>query len=482
MRAILPLGPYEPDRARYARDASNVILNARPVADGWGPLPSLETFSSALSGEPRGAFTGIAPSGTIAAFAWTATAAWKLAADGTWSDVKSGAYSLATGDRWTADIFGSRIIVTNITDGVEYWDIGTSSVFATLPGSPPAAKYVRTVGDFVVLGHISGTPNKIVWSGLNNSEQWTSGEELSDSQTFADGGAVQGILEVAGGALVFQEDCIRSMQFVPQSDYTFAFTYANAERGVVAPHSIVKIGPGDYVYLSRDGFFRGLNTPIGAEKVDATFFELADPDEIEFVEGAADPREKIVWWRVKTTDGTHTLFGYDWQLNRWFRSDTNITGLARMATSAVTLEDLDTLYPGGMDSVTLNTDSTALSGGTPAFAAFDSTYKLGYFTGVAQAATLETGTTQLNPQGRSFVRGVEMIGDLGTEFTAKIGASDYHDEVETFGDELSPSSATGIVRARSSGRMHRIRTMIAEAASWSHVSAVAVDYTNAGRR
>ena len=107
MKTIVPIGPYEPDRARYAKDASNVILNARPVADGWGPLPSLETFTDALVAEPRGAFTGIAPDGTTAAFAWTATAVYSLQSDGSWNDVKSGAYSLAAGDSWAADIFGS---------------------------------------------------------------------------------------------------------------------------------------------------------------------------------------------------------------------------------------------------------------------------------------------------------------------------------------------------------------------------------------
>lgn len=480
MRATLPLGPYEPDRARYAADASNIILNARPVADGWGPLPSLETFTDALAAAPRGAFTGISPGGTTAAFAWTATAVYSLQSDGTWDDVKSGTYSLAAGDSWSADIFGPRIIATNITDGVEYWDIGSSSVFATLPGSPPNAKYVRTVGDFVVLGNISGTPNSVNWSGLNNSEQWTDGEELSGSQTFADGGAVQAILEVQGGALVFQERCIRSMRFDPQSDYPFTFTYANPTRGVVAPRSVVKIGPGDFVYLSREGFFRGLDTPIGAEKVDRTFFEIADSSEIEYVEGAADPREKIVWWRVKSVEGTYVLFAYDWHFKRWFRSDLDIQGLASMATSAVTLEDLDTLFPGGMDSVMLNTDSDALSGGTPALAGFNSSFELGYFTGVPQAATIETGTVQLTPGRRSMVRGIELVGDVGTDFSFKIGTSDYHDSSEPFGASISPSSRTGICRARKDGRMHRIQGSIASATNWTHVSAVNIDYTPSG--
>ena len=484
--AVVPLATYEPDRARYAPNASDVILNARPVADGWGPLPSLEIFTEALAAEPRGLFTATTPAGTTDAFVGTAAAIYNLESDGTWTDVKSGAYSLPTGDNWSFTLFGSRVIVTNSADGVEYWDIGSSSAFATLSGSPPAAKHAATVGDFVVLGNIAGTPNKIVWSGLANSTQWTSGEELSDSQTFLDGGAVQGIIPIKGGGLVFQENVIRSMQYVPESGYTFAFTYANEKRGVIAPNSIVKIGPGDFVYLSRDGFFRGLGTPIGAEKVDDTFKALVDPSELENVEGSADPISKIVWFRFKTVSGTYQLLGYNWELQRWFQSDTDVRGLGVMATSAVSLEDLDTLYPGGMDSVALNTDSNALSGGTPAFAGFNSDYKMGFFTGLAQAATLETASLQLNPNGRAFVRGAEVVGDLGVligsdpSFTIEVGSSDYHAATETFKTAANPSTRTGIVPLRDSGRMHRFRINIAFGSGWENITAVRARFAPEG--
>lgn len=480
------LATYEPDRARYALNASDGVLNAKPTADGWGPLPSLEVFTDALAAEPRGAFTGIAPDGTLAGFAGTVDTMYKLGAGGAWSDVSSGTYALPTGDAWQFDIFGSRVVMTNIADGPEYWDIGSSSAFATLPGSPPAAKYVRTVGDFLVLGNLSGTPNGVRWSGLGNSEQWTSGEELSDSQEFADGGSVQGILAVSGGAVVFQQYCIRSMIYTPESGYTFAFDYVNKNRGVIAPRSIVNIGPNDFVYLSSDGFFRG-NEAIGAEKVDATFRRTCDPAEIANVEGSADPINKIVWFRYKTVSATYQFLAYDWQLGRFFPCDQDTRGMAVMASSAATLEDLDTLFPGGMDATPLNADSPALGGGTLAFGGFNSSYEFGYFTGVAQAATLETASQQLNKAGRAFVSGAEVIGDLGvvdgdgaSTFTMQAGTADYHDMSETFGGAAEPNTRTGIVPFRSSARMHRFRVNIASGANWTHTSAIRAHFKPEG--
>lgn len=50
------------------------------------------------------------------------------------------------------------------------------NTFADLAGSPPKARRITVVGDFIVMGNLDegGTqyPNRVRWSGFNNSEAW----------------------------------------------------------------------------------------------------------------------------------------------------------------------------------------------------------------------------------------------------------------------------------------------------------------------
>jgi hypothetical protein len=258
--------------------------------------------------------------------------------------------------------------------------------------------------------------------------------------------------------------------FSPSSGFTFTRTVLNPKQGTLAPRSIVSIGPGRFFYLSEDGFFGGVNRePIGAERVDSWFLEQVDPTYLAEVQGAADPFEKIVWWKYRALDGLNYRLGYDWQLDRWCTTDLQVGEMVALATPAITWDGLDALYA-TIDDVSEPFDSRLFSGGRPTFATFTSDNKLAYFTGPNLEATIDTADVEMDGMARSFVNGARVITDA-TTFTLQDGVSGFH------GDSITWSSANtanraGLVPFRSDGRLHKFRLNIPEATVWSIASSV----------
>lgn len=501
--------PFEPDKPLHDPAATSHVNNVRPVAGGWAPLKTLVPFSEALPAEPRGYIAVRTAGGTQATFVGTETALYKLSSAGAWEDVSSTTYALPAGAEWSFDLFGDRVIASNVADGVFYYDVGSSTDFAALAGTPPKAKYVSVVGDFVWLLGLDTDDAGYAFSGLNNSEEWTPGTNFSDSGTFPDGGEIMGCVSTVGGCFILQRNMIRQAVFNPSSGFTFTTSIANERTGCVAPLSISKIGPADFVFLSQDGFYRGVSAqPIGAERVDRTFKDNVSASNLETVKAAADPDEKMVYFRYVKTDGQSSFLIYDWQLDRWSQSDQNVSGLGTIVTSSLTLEDLDVLFPDGIDSVSLSVDSAEFSGGRPALAGFSADWRVGYFTGPNLEAQVQTGTLGLNSPQRSFVRGVQVVGDVGvagpgsfdnTElpideiegsvddyyeptFYVKFGTADFHSQELTWGSESSPNFYTGIVPFRSSGRLHRANLRVLSSTTWSHLTALDIDVIGEGNR
>lgn len=490
------------------------MMNVKPVADGFGPLKALVTFSDALPSAPRGQIAVRSASGLQATFVGTATGLYKLNADGTWADVTrpSGPYAVADGEDWSFDLFGQRIIATNGVDPVQYYDLATSTDFADLPGSPPIAKYVVVAGDFVWLMNLSSDHAGYAFSGLNDSEQWAAGENFSDVGTFPDGGEIMGGVPSGSGVFLVQRNAIRLATFNPSSGFTYTIQPVDMKTGAISPFSIANIGNGSFFFLSQDGFYlfnNGLQ-PIGAERVDRTFRGLISADQLKLVRASVDNDEKLVYVRFQKPDGKSAFYLYDWQLNEWSQSDQNMSAVGQLVTSSLTLEDLDTIFPGGIDSVLFSVDSHEFSGRLPASAGFSVDYKLGFFTGENLKATLETSTMQLNAPTRAFVRGVQIVGDVaiagpgsfdGTDiivddleisvdnyfnpaFTMQVGTADYHRTKTdlTWSGASSPNFHTGIVPFRSSGRLHRFRLTINAGAAWRHGSGLLIDAIGEGDR
>ena len=475
---------FEPDRTKFALDASTSLVNAIPVADGWGPVAELVSFTQALPAACKGyCFTRDA-TGSYRIFAGTATGLYELnQTDYSWTDVSglSAPYAVPAEDNWSFLQFGNTLFASNISDPHQTIDLTSGTDFADAAGSPPQAKYTWIAGEYMCLGHLATDAAAVMTSGIGDASFWTIGLRGCDIQSFADGGEIVGGIGSERGATVFQRSMIRSMLITAGGDYSFTTQVVNPSRGVLAPLSIAQIGPGQYFYYSGDGFFTGPEgRPIGAERVDRWFMGLADSSKLNEIRSIADPFNKIVWTQATDVTGAKFLVGYNWQLDRWCYAYNNITAMAPMVTPGVTWDGIETLFA-TWDDADIPWDSAVLSGGLLRFAAFDTDNKLGFFTGLPRAARFTTADIELNPGSRSFLQQARVYTDC-SDFTLTAIASDKHGGTRTTGSQVAPYGATGLCHFRSSALLHAFQMDIPAGTDWNHVIGIEPVARAEGRR
>lgn len=474
----------------YASGISTKAINCVPVADGWGPHPGLNPVSLPLGSIVAGDGISLPCFGAVAVR--TSTGGFRIFAGSQaklyeyngatlgWVDVsRSGdPYGVPSTDKWWFQIFGARLMAGNLNDEPQFIDIDAGADFADLAGSPPNARYAWVAGSQLVLGHLAGFPNRVMTSGLGDVTFWETGRRGCDFQDFPDGEEVMGGRGSQGGALVAQKRMFRSMT-MQSGDVAFRTDVLNADRGVIAPLSLAWIGPGQFVYLSADGFFKGVEgTPIGIERVDRWFLSEINRARIGEVRAFVDPNMKIVWWQAPRVSGALFRIGYHWPSNRWCYSDLPFTEMATLVTPGISIAGL-TGYFGAIEDIILPMDSPLLTGGIPALSVFDSSNRLCYLTGGALAATLDVPDTQLTPGARSWLSKARMVTD-SMAYTLRVNTSDFHGGNRTLGTAVAPYAATGICHFRSSALMHAFRAEIAENTTWSH--ATGIDFPAGGFR
>lgn len=393
----------------------------------------------------------------------------------------SGAHSVTTryadvssAKQWRFAQFGSVVIAVQGNVAPQSYTLGASTAFAALGGSPPNADYVDVVGRFLVLSGLTSNPYRVHWSGLNAITTWTSGVNSSDYQDFPDGGIVRG---VAGGenGFIFQDQAIRRMTYSPGSPVIFQIERLSQDKGVYGPYSIVRAGERVFFH-SAQGFHLieqgGVITPIGRERVDRTFFEELDKNNLQLFVGASDPRSSRVFWAYPSQSGADDLFdkilGYDYVLNRWFPIDVEGQYLLGMAQNGVTLEGLDSISA-SLDALTSSLDSYATAV-VPEISCFNDSNKLGFYRGSNLEATLESAE-QSGKGERLRVLGFRPITDAATIY----GSSSSRERLSatpTDGDEIIINSRTGSVDLNKSTRYARLKMRIPAGTEWTYAAGV----------
>ena len=287
---VLAYGPWAPDRYGLDGDVAGEALGVLPKARSYGPWPGLAATSPAVPAGARGAFAARKANGTFVVFCGTATKLYKFAGVSTsWADVtrsSGGNYSTPADGHWSFCQFDKYLIATNGVDAVQVIDIDSGTNFAALGGSPPVAKFCKTVGDHVVLAQLGTAQGpratsgaiQIMWSGLRQHDFWTAGEKSCDFATFWDAGFLQGVTSLIGGLVILRTGIQR---FGRDTYKTFDFAPVLDAQGTDAPYSIVQDEGAAYFY--SPGGFVGIGAgveQIGNEFVDNWFFERANPNRI----------------------------------------------------------------------------------------------------------------------------------------------------------------------------------------------------------
>lgn len=473
---MIAFGSWAPDaydlNSSLAGEASGVL----PGANSYHPWPQLQAFSAALGSVANGAFLGRQVGGSYTVFAGTTTKLYKFSSVTTWSDFAGATYAVPGGEYWDMDQYGQHLIATNGVDAVQFVDVDSGTAFGDLAGSPPKARIVKTVGDYLMLGRTENYPTGIEWSGLNDDTFWTHGQRSSDYQVFPDGGFVTGITSVDTG-LIFQENAIRRFQQTADRSI-FNFQRTEDGQGCIAPHSLVTVNATAY-FVSRAGFRKAgpdtgfQSAPIGLEVVDKFFQDSINLGRMAAIWGVADPLRPRVFWLAPAAGSTSAqlsvLLCYDILANRWTHTTVMASLLFAGATPGYTLEGLDALYP-SLDAMPISLDSPTLTGGAPYVAAFDSAFKMAFFNGASMPAVVQTNEFQAIPGKRTFISGYRPITDA-TAVTGRIAGRESPQGTVAW-SVSAPATTQGMVPARMSARLHRIELSVPAGEAWTHLQGV----------
>jgi hypothetical protein len=105
-------------------------------------------------------------------------------------------------------------------------------------------------------------------------------------------------------------------------------------------------------------------------------------------------------------------------------------------------------------------DDPLWKGGAINLAGFTSAHRLGYFTGSAMSATVETAEAQLFEGKRAFLRGIRPFVEGSGTVTVQLGTRNLQSQSVTWG-AAAPLNALGLAEFRSDARYHRARVNIA---------------------
>jgi hypothetical protein len=487
---LLAFGDYRPDVSDFLGTASRNVLNVVPRGDGYGPFPSFSAYTSALPAACRGAFYALKSDGTVITFAGTASKLYRLNnTDFSWIDVSKGGgtYTAPTlsgqAANWQFAQFGNLVFATQANTVLQVFDLSSASAFADCAGSPPPAAYVSVVGRFLVLSGLLSNQYRIQWSGLNATTTWTSGVNSSDFQDFPDGGIVRG---VAGGeyGIIFQDQAIRRMSYVPGSPLIFQIDRITQDKGLFAPYSVVRAGEKIFFYAGQ-GFHKiepgGVPEQIGREKVDRTFLADLDKGHLELFQGAADPRSTRIYWAYRSANGVNPanydkILGYDYLLERFFPLSVTGEYLLGISQTGLTLENLDTISS-SLDALTLSLDSYATAV-QPQIAQFNASHVLGFFAGANLEATMESAE-QGTDENRITVRGFRSVTDAATH-NGSVSYRDTPSGTATAGTEVLVNSRTGRCDMMRDTRYSRFKVRVPAGTTWTFNAGVVPDITTNG--
>lgn len=463
----IPFGEWLPDLPEYSNPGALLAKNVIPQLDSYRGLNSLTSFTNALTGACLGVFWAQDDNNFVYNFAGDATKLYQLTAGDTWSDISrtvGGAYAATN---WEFTKFGDRIIAASKADDLQYYDLNVSSNFAALPGSPPKAKTVATVRDFVMLGDISTLGgNYIQWSGYNNSELWTpSIKTQSDFQElFGRGGRVQRIIPGSYG-IIFTEHSIFTAEYVGPP-VIFQINEVERKRGTPAPNSTAWTG-GKVFYFGWDGFyvFDGQrSTPISHNKISNWFATNCPADVFDKIRTAVDRINRLVIWSFRTSASetiNNRLLIYNWAVNRWSYAEVDTQIIDEFVSPGFSLDDLDTLFA-DIDSESIPVDSAAYAGGSINLQAFNASNQATTFAGAPLAATIDTKEIS-GPDHRRIVTNsirplVEAQGN--STITVAVGCRDRLQDNVTFSLPKSLNGINGEASVRKNSRYQRYRVSI----------------------
>ena len=465
-------GPWRPDvggpGSGFARTAEGVVPKSEAGGLGYGPFPQMvaATGAEALSAEPRGIISVQAPDGTWSVYAATGTTIEELQSDFTWADIETGR-TVTAGDDVSFALLGTKLLNTDTTDGMNAYDIVAGGSNSAISGAP-AARAVFVMKNVAFGLGTALSPRRFASSDIGNHAKWSGG--AANGGTLEDGGALVGGADLKNGSgCMFQESAIRGIQFGAGAS-TYAVNKISDGLGCVAQKTIVPWDGRAYWWHDDGPWMLGAGAApvsIGADKINTWAADNIGRQNYKDLQGAVDPQRKLILWRIDES----RVLAYSWTQNEFSILPVSTTALARIATPAVSIDNLT----GTIDNLTGSIDDLGGSS-APVLGGLNLSRKYATFTGANMAVTLET--CQVNNPVTGLVSHVTPVDDADAG-TLQVGVSDRMDVELTFkAGEAKRDSGRCPARAR--GKSIGFRRNIPAGTTFSYIIGVKDIVSSAG--
>ena len=471
-------GEWMPDQSGISgalTDAKNVVSQAI----GYGPFPTPVSLSSAAAEDLTSLYAAKAPDSTTFLFTAGASKIYTVGGTGTLTQVNTG-LTTSGFDRVRFTQFGKRVIICNNSNKLKSWVLGTSTTFTEISVDAPICKFITVVRDFVVCANTyestAQQQYRVRWSAINDETDWVENVNTqSDYQDIPDGGQIMGI---RGGefGIILLERSIHRMTYVG-TPFIFQFDNISRNKGCMVSGSVAQY-QGITFFLSDDGFYMcdGQNViPIGSEKIDRFFLSDASEADYPTMSTAIDPVRKLVIWNYKSVDANRKLMIYNFVTKKWTYADAGTDYLGEASSSALTLENLDTISA-SIDALTTSLDSLLYIGGKYFLGGTYGTRVYSY-TGASLTGNISTGDIDIG--ANSVVTLARPIVDNGSG-SLSIASRQLLNQSVTYGTSTAADSENR-VSLRSAGRYHRLN-LTPTGVAWKTAVAVDVDITPQGVR
>lgn len=455
-----PFAPWTPDNPAPNTGLSTVIEGAIPQVGGFGPFPQLVASSgaAALPGDPRGIISIQKQSGDYAVYAATADTIQEMQSDFTWLEIENGR-AVPDGEDVSFCLFGSKMISTDVVDGLKAFDVNAGGTNDPVSGAP-AARFVFQCNNVLFALGTSANPRRFQSSDIGNHARWSGG--AAEGKTLEDGGDLVGGADMNNGvAVLFQESCIRGIQFGSGAS-TYSVNKIADGRGCVAARTIAAFD-GMAFWWDNDGPWQlkvgSAPIPIGAEKINRWAAESIGRQNFKNMQATIDPARNLVLWRIDES----RLLAYNWLLPSFSILPASTAALARIATPAVSIDTLS----GTIDGLIPTIDNLG-GGSAPQLGGLNSARKYATFTGGNMAVTIE-GRALNNPV-TGLVGWATPIDDAAAG-TLQLGVSDRLDAALAWKSGV-PKTASGRAALRGRGKNIAFRRNIPAGTPFSYVNGV----------
>lgn len=474
---MIPFGELAPDQPALNSQALLVANNCYPGVNGYRPVKAFVGDLSAGPAQFLGAAAFTSPAGLVKIIGGTATGLYRVFSS-SWQQIGSN-YSIQGEGRWRFAQFGGLAIATNGSDPMQKIDL-TSGIVSPLAGSPPTARILAVVKDFLVAGVLDGVTNTMGWSAINNAEDWTFGQNQSDYQIMPSGGDINGLFGGEYG-LVLQRNRITRMEYVGGNEI-FVINEISSNFGCVTPHSVIQHGQIG-CFLSDNGFMKwdGASLiPIGQERIDRYFLSSYGRAAWKSMSAAVDTRNQVFCWSMGDR-----MFCYHYILDKWTTVSLAAQIIFAGVTRSISLDEQDPLVGAPDDNIDgsglLSLDDESFKGGDSTFYVINNSNVLGRLTGTNMAPTWTTGDLELAKNREANLRWIRPDTDAVSGLTLSLSCrARLGDAVSS--NNYSSLAGNGDMPVRERGRYTRLSLTIAAGTSWTYAQGFEPDLVRGARR